>query len=205
MARRRNGLRKTAILLSVALVTGAIGATTAWLAVSRAERAREDKSRLAAFENLTANVIERIAELSVLEYRYTDVMELNRGFFVGGTSSSLVRFSGYVKAGVADVSEVRAAYDPATGSVDVSMPSCELLANEVDIGSVRIWDLKRNLFVPISTEFKIQEVSAFREKVASELEATGFLDDADARASDIVSSLFAGFGSSVRVTLKDKT
>ncbi len=200
MARRGKGFRKAAIRLGIVVVSATLLVTFSWLSFSRAERMREEKRRSEAFDNLTANVIERIAELSVLEYRYTDVMELNRGFFIGGASSSLVRFSGSVKAGIADVSAVKASYDPATGTVSVSVPPCEILSNEVDIGSVRIWDLKRNLFVPISTEFKIQEVSAFRDKVASELEATGFLADANARAEEIVGSLFGGFGNSVKLT-----
>lgn len=180
---------------ALALALAVLGFT--WFAAGRAARAAEEKRRREAFDNLASTVVERIAELSVLEYRYTDVMELNRKFLIGGTSSSLVRFSGVVKAGIADVSGVHAVWDRASDTVRIALPPSSIVSNEVDVSSIRIWDLKRNLFVPISTDLKIQEISAFRDKVASELEATGFLKEADDRAAEVIGSLFAGFGGAI--------
>ncbi len=194
MARRvRKSLRSAIIRISSVAVAVLAVAGATWFAADRAARGAEEKRRLAAFDNLTANVIERIAELSVLEYRYTDVMELQRKFIIGGQSSSLVRFSGVVKAGIADVSAVNARWDRQTDTVRVSVPRSTIVSNEVDVSTIRIWDLKRNLFVPISTDFKIQEIAAFRDQVASELEASGFLDEANARAEEVIGSLYAGF------------
>lgn len=195
MAKRaRRHLRSR--LIEIAAIAGAVilVGTGAWITANRSARAAEEKRRLAAFENLTANVIERIAELAVLEYRYTDVMELQRKFVIGGQSASLVRFSGVVKAGIADVSAVKVAWDRNTDTVRINLPPASILSNDVDVSTIRIWDLKRNLFVPISTDLKLQEIAAFRDKVASELEASGFLADADTRAAEVVGSLFVGFG-----------
>jgi hypothetical protein len=163
------------------------------------ERIAEHKRRM-AFDNLHASAISRIAELSVLEYRYTDVMELNRKFVVGGASTSLVRFSGVVKAGIPDATAVRADYDGDAGKIEINLPRSSIIENVVDVGTVKIWDIKRNIFVPIKTELKLQEITAFKDKVARELEASGFLAEADARAAEIVSSLYSGFGAQVTVT-----
>ncbi len=202
MARRvRKPLRSAIIRISFVAAAALAVAGTAWFAAGRAARDSEEKRRLAAFDNLTANVIERIAELSVLEYRYTDVMELQRKFIIGGQSASLVRFSGIVKAGIADVSAVKARWDRQADTVRVSVPRSVIVSNEVDVSTIRIWDLKRNLFVPITTDFKIQEISAFRDQVASELEATGFLDEASTRAAEVIGSLYAGFGTRIDIEL----
>lgn len=163
------------------------------------ERIAEHKRRM-AFDNIHATAISRIAELSVLEYRYTDVMELSRKFVVGGASTSLVRFSGIVKAGIVDVSEVRAKYDADAGTIEVTLPRASIVENVVDVSTVKFWDIKRNIFVPIKTELKLQEITAFKDKVARELEAAGFLAEADSRAAEIVASLYAGFGAKVSVT-----
>lgn len=196
MAAKRSRKPFRSLVIKVAVLAGAVlvAGTAAWFAANRASRAAEEKRRLAAFDNLTANVVERIAELAVLEYRYTDVMELQKKFIIGGQSSSLVRFSGVVKAGIADVSAVNAEWDRSAGTVTLALPRSSIVSNEVDVSTIKIWDLKRNLFVPITTDFKIQEIAAFRDKVASELEATGFLDEADSRAEEVLGSLFAGFG-----------
>ncbi len=162
------------------------------------DRIAEHKRRM-AFHNLHAAAISRIAELSVLEYRYTDVMELNRKFLVGGASTSLVRFSGVVKAGIADVTAVKADYDGNEGKIGITLPRASIIENVVDVGTVKFWDVKRNIFVPIKTELKLQEITAFKDKVARELEASGFLAEADARAAEIVSSLYSGFGAQVTV------
>ncbi|HHU36691.1 MAG TPA: DUF4230 domain-containing protein, partial [Treponema sp.] len=138
-----------------------------------------EKKRRQAFDNLTANSIEHIAELAVLEYRYTDVMELNRTFIIGGGSTSLVRFSGIVKAGIANISNIRVSYEPQNNRISITLPQAQFLDNTVDVETLKIWDLKRSLFVPISTELKIQEVALFKETVAKELRASGFLEEAN--------------------------
>lgn len=160
----------------------------------------EEKRKRQAFDNLTSSSIDRIAELSVLEYRYTDVMELTRPFFVGGGSFSLVRFSGAVKAGIRDVSRMAVEYDPSEDAVSIVMPHSEIIENVVDAESLRFWDIRRNLFVPISTEAKLQEIGVFKERVAGDLRASGFLEDADARASEIIKAMYSSIGPEVRLS-----
>lgn len=184
-------------LCAVALVAGGFFAVRAITG-----RVAENRRRM-AFDNLTANAVNRIAELAVLEYRYADVMELNRKFAVGGVSTSLVRFSGVVKAGIADASGITASYNPAANLVTVTLPPAVIIDNTVDIGTVKIWDLKRNIFVPISTELKIQEVTAFKDRIAKELSTSGFLAEADERASVLVSSLYAAFGAEIEVRTRN--
>jgi len=162
------------------------------------DRLAEKRSRQ-AFENITATSLDRIAELAVLEYRYTDVMELNRKFFLGGPSTSLVRFSGVIKAGIEDTSRISAHYDREASRISISLPAIDILDNTIDVSTVRIWDIKRNLFVPITTELKLQELTLFKETIEKELTRTGFLTDAEVRARELIASLYAGFGMTILV------
>ncbi len=186
--------RRAAVIAIVSLFL--LAAVAAKVTVGRLE----EKRKRQAFDNLTSSSIDRIAELSVLEYRYTDVMELNRPFIVGGGSFSLVRFSGVVKAGIRDVSRITVEYVPAEDEVRIVMPRSEILENVVDVESLRFWDIRRNLFVPISTEKKLLEIGAFKERVANELRVSGFLDNADARSSELVRALYASIGPEVRLS-----
>ncbi len=172
------------IVLSVAITSRALS----WAAERRARQ---------AFDNLTSSSLARIAELAVMEYRYTDVMELNRKFFVGGSSTSLVRFSGVVRAGVSDVSRIQASYDVDESLITVTVPRSEILENTVDVTTLKIWDIKKNIFVPISTEVKLQEIGLFKERVSTELAHSGFLTDATLRSYELIASLYAGFGAKV--------
>ncbi len=158
-----------------------------------------ERKRRMAFDNLNATALTRISELGVLKYRYTDVMELNRRFVVGGPSTSLVRFSGVVKAGIPDVTKIRANFDQSKNTVRIFVPRAAIIDNTVDVSSVKIWDIKRNIFVPITTELKLQEISSFKNKVERELELSGFLLEADSRDEELIKSLFAGFGASITI------
>ncbi|HNY15858.1 MAG TPA: DUF4230 domain-containing protein [Treponemataceae bacterium] len=159
-----------------------------------------EKRRRMAFDNLNATAITKIAELGVLKYRYTDVMELNRKFFVGGPSTSLVRFTGIVKAGIPDATKIVATFDTKANTVRIKLPRAAIIENTVDVSTVKIWDIKRNIFVPITTELKLQEISDFKNKTARELELSGFLAEADERAEELVSSLYSGFGAKTTIT-----
>lgn len=190
---KKIALSKKSILAILGLV-----ALVALVLICRtvSDRITEDRRRL-AFDNLNATALTRIAELAVLEYRYTDVMELNRKFVVGGASTSLVRFTGVVKAGIPDVSKIDARFDVRENTVRIKLPHAAIVDNTVDVSTVKIWDVRRNIFVPISTELKLQEVGAFKERIARELETSGFLAEADERAGELVKSLYAGFGARV--------
>lgn len=168
-----------------------------YIAYMRYAAVSAEKKRVEAFNNVHATVIERIARLSVLEYRYTEVMELKRKAIVGGTSNSLVRFSGVITAGIADIGGVDARFDAVTNTVYLRVPDSEILTNTVDVSTLKMWDLKRNLFVPISIELKIQEVAVFKDAVAAELVASGFLTEASERTREVVSALYAALGASV--------
>lgn len=179
------------------VVLALVIASGIWYSVDSFRRA--EKRRREAFDNVTATALLRIAQFAVLEYVYTDVVELSRSFIIGGMSSSLVRFSGVVKAGIADVERIVVTPDQESGRVQVILPRSVVLENTVDVSTVRFWDLKKNIFVPISDELKIQEITLFKERIGKELVESGFLADADTRARELVASLYAGFGMNVEV------
>lgn len=179
------------------VVLALVIASGIWYSVDSFRRA--EKRRREAFDNVTSTALLRIAQFAVLEYVYTDVVELSRSFIIGGMSSSLVRFSGVVKAGIADVERIVVTPDQESGRVQVILPRSVVLENTVDVSTVKFWDLKKNIFVPISDELKIQEITLFKERIGKELVESGFLADADTRARELVASLYAGFGMNVEV------
>jgi hypothetical protein len=185
--------RRIGAAIALALIVAFLGARAI------TERVAEKKRRM-AFDNLNATALTKIAELGVLKYRYTDVMELNRKFFVGGPSTSLVCFTGVVKAGIPDTTKIVATFDTKANSVRIKLPRAAIIENTVDVSTVKIWDIKRNIFVPITTELKLQEISAFKDKTARELELSGFMAEADERAEELVSSLYSGFGAKTVIT-----
>lgn len=182
------------------VVLALVIASGIWYSVDSFRRA--EKRRREAFDNVTSTALLRIAQFAVLEYVYTDVVELSRSFIIGGMSSSLVRFSGVVKAGIADVERIVVTPDQESGRVQVILPRSVVLENTVDVSTVRFWDLKKNIFVPISDELTIQEITLFKERIGKELVESGFLADADTRARELVASLYAGFGMNVEVALE---
>jgi len=191
-------MKSFALSKKTVMAIGAVIALVALLVAYRSisDRIAENRRRL-AFDNLNATALNRIAELAVLEYRYTDVMELNRKFVVGGASTSLVRFTGIVKAGIPDVTKIQARFDGPGNTVRIRLPRAAIVDNTVDVSTVKIWDVRRNIFVPISTELKLQEVGMFKERIARELETSGFLAEADERAEELVKSMYAGFGARI--------
>ncbi|HQF74397.1 MAG TPA: DUF4230 domain-containing protein [Treponemataceae bacterium] len=197
MAKKRGVVipKRRVVLFFAVLVL--IVASGIWYSVDSFRRA--EKRRREAFDNVTSTALLRIAQFAVLEYVYTDVVELSRSFIIGGMSSSLVRFSGVVKAGIADVERIVVTPDQESGRVQVILPRSVVLENTVDVSTVRFWDLKKNIFVPISDELKIQEITLFKERIGKELVESGFLADADTRARELVASLYAGFGMNVEV------
>ncbi|HPS44942.1 MAG TPA: DUF4230 domain-containing protein, partial [Treponemataceae bacterium] len=93
-----------------------------------------------------------------------------------------------------------ATFDTKANTVRIKLPRAAIIENTVDVSTVKIWDIKRNIFVPITTELKLQEISDFKNKTARELELSGFLAEADERAEELVSSLYSGFGAKTTIT-----
>ena len=158
---------------------------------------------------------EDIAELSVEEYRFSDVGKFDQeglevlGAHVPFTGRNfLVTYDGRVTAGLRDTSAI--AVSVGDSSVDVVLPPVEVIDSHINADSVQVYDQTMNpinqLRVADVTSFIAGQEDAAREKAVSQ----GLLDRAGARAEELaraqVAALVAGTAMEdyeVRVTLAE--
>ena len=85
--------------------------------------------------------------------------------------------------------------------VTIRIPPTVLLGN--DIYSQEVFDEQQRLFTRITTQEVFDQIEAAKQEAADEILAEGLLDDADARAKQVLSSLLRPLGfQTVTVELK---
>lgn len=142
---------------------------------------------------LVKNSFVDIGELATESYNFTQVGKYSEegtkvfGMEVPGTGSHyLITYSGEVKAGVADVSQIQVEVDEAGHVVTVTVPAVEILSASIDPASVETYDQS---FSPVN-QIEVGEVTSFlddREAAAKdEAVSKGLLDKAQGRVEDVV-------------------
>ena len=141
---------------------------------------------------LVKNSFADIGELSTESYNFTQVGKYSEegtkvfGMEVPGTGSHyLITYSGEVKAGVADVSQIQVEVDEAGHVITVTVPAVEVLSASIDPASVETYDQSFS----IVNQIEVGEVTTFlaeRETAADEAISKGLLDKAQGRLEDIV-------------------
>ena len=136
---------------------------------------------------------EDIAELSVEEYRFSDVGKFDQeglevlGAHVPFTGRNfLVTYDGRVTAGLRDTSAITVSVGDS--SVDVVLPPVEVIDSHINADSVQVYDQTMNPINQIRvvdvTSFIAGQEDAAREKAVSQ----GLLDRASERAEHLVRS-----------------
>ena len=142
---------------------------------------------------LVKNSFADIGELATESYNFTQVGKYSEegtkvfGMEVPGTSAHyLITYSGEVKAGVADVSQIQVDVDEAGHVVTVTVPAVEVLSTSIDPSSVETYDQSFS----IVNQIEVGEVTTFladREAAAAdEAVSKGLLDKAQGRLEDVV-------------------
>ena len=142
---------------------------------------------------LVKNSFADIGELASESYNFTQVGKYSEegtkvfGMEVPGTGSHyLITYSGEVKAGVADVSQIQVDVDEAGHIVTVTVPAVEVLSTSIDPSSVETYDQSFS----IVNQIEVGDVTTFladREAAAAqEAVSKGLLDKAQGRVEDIV-------------------
>ena len=142
---------------------------------------------------LVKNSFADIGELATESYNFTQVGKYSEegtkvfGMEVPGTSAHyLITYSGEVKAGVADVSQIQVDVDEAGHVVTVTVPAVEVLSTSIDPSSVETYDQSFS----IVNQIKVGDVTTFladREAAAAEEAVSkGLLDKAQGRLEDVV-------------------
>ncbi|WP_424622667.1 DUF4230 domain-containing protein [Actinomyces bouchesdurhonensis] len=141
---------------------------------------------------LVKNSFADIGELATESYNFTQVGKYSEegtkvfGMEVPGTGAHyLITYSGEVKAGVADVSQIQVEVDEAGHVVTVTVPAVEVLSASIDPASVETYDQSFS----VVNQIEVGEVTTFlaeREAAADESISKGLLDKAQGRLEDIV-------------------
>lgn len=142
---------------------------------------------------LVKNSFADIGELATESYNFTQVGKYSEegtkvfGMEVPGTSAHyLITYSGEVKAGVADVSQIQVDVDEAGHVVTVTVPAVEVLSTSIAPSSVETYDQSFS----IVNQIKVGDVTTFladREAAAAEEAVSkGLLDKAQGRLEDVV-------------------
>lgn len=142
---------------------------------------------------LVKNSFADIGELATESYVFTQVGKYSEegakffGMEVPGTSAHyLITYSGEVKAGLTDVSQIQVQADEGAHVVTVTVPTVEILSSSIDPASIETYDQSFS----IVNQIEVSEVTSFladREAAAKdEAVAKGLLDKAQNRLKEVV-------------------
>ena len=132
-------------------------------------------------------------ELVTVKVRYSEIVSIKKSGALGVAKSySIVKYSGVARAGIADITKIKATVSKDGKSVSISLPKSELLGNE--IASQEIFDEKRSIFVPITMKEIFDGIEESRASAAERLVAEGLLDDADTQAKAVILASMSALG-----------
>lgn len=150
---------------------------------------KTEKSSAIVFREL-----EKCAELVSVKTTYSDVISIKKTRIAGFAKSfSIIKYTGVIRGGIADISKAKFSVYDRGSSVKVSLPHSEILSN--DISNIEVFDESRSIFVEISINEIMQEIRFNQESASADIIGTGFLEEADSQAAKLIESLLyaAGF------------
>lgn len=153
----------------------------------------------------TALIQEKLVELSewtTLKYEYSNVIvsRTEKSLSLLGITDinyaeaiKLIQYSGYLKAGT-DLSKIQMSYDEDSEKLSVKVPRSKILDNVVDTNTVKVEDIKGNIFSDYPSQIIFDEINAEKEKLENEKINQGFLEEADKRVHQLLTSFFVANG-----------
>jgi len=130
-------------------------------------------------------------ELVTVKYRYSDIITLKKtsGF---AKSYSIIKYTGLVRAGIADITDVSYSISLDGKTITLNVPQAELLGNE--IVSQSVFDEKKSIFVPISTQDIFDEIEKAKAQAVEDMIAEGVLEDSREYAVRIITQFMLALG-----------
>ncbi|MDE6350065.1 MAG: DUF4230 domain-containing protein, partial [Treponemataceae bacterium] len=126
---------RLALKIAGAIVLVAAAVALAWYAHGKIMRVDAEKKHA-----LLEQELQEVAELTLCKMRYSDIITIKKKL-LAAKAYSIVRYTGTVRAGIADISaaEIRISADGIRA--DVTLPRCEIIGN--DITSQSVFDKQR--------------------------------------------------------------
>ena len=177
----------------VTIVTLVLLATFVFVVLSTHIKRTYFTEKKEVHEAMVTRQLLSVQELITQKYRYSDIITLKKS--LGFTKSySIVKFTGIIRAGISDVSKITfKIYDSYSGRlIKIKIPKAEILGNEIAEQSV--FDEKRSVFVPITTQEIFEEIDAVRNSIAEEIVDQGFLEEANSTAQKTIIQMMYALG-----------
>ncbi|MGM0395691.1 MAG: DUF4230 domain-containing protein [Bacillota bacterium] len=152
----------------------------------------------------TALIQDKLVELSewtTLRYEYSNVIvsRTEKTLSLGvtdinyGEAIRLIEYSGYLKAGT-DFSKIQMSYNEQSEKMLVRVPKSKILDNVVDTDTTKVEDIKGNIFSDYPTQIIFDEINAEKKQLEDEKISQGFLEEADNRLRQLLTSFLATNG-----------
>jgi hypothetical protein len=147
--------------------------------------------------NMITERLSKISELSTSKYSYTNVLSIKdskkfKDFAIPFTEKSfLVKYSGYVKAGV-DLNDIDIIINQKT--VTLSLKKAKIFDHVINTDNLLVYDEKSSMFNKLSMQDMIYEISNEKGKVEVDLLKTGFLDEANTNAKLLLQGILLDMG-----------
>jgi len=142
-------------------------------------------------EAMVSQQLLSVQELVTQKYRYSDIITLKKSL-IFSKSYSIVKFSGIIRAGIEDISKAGYEISSDKSSISIKLPHAVILGNEIT--EMSVFDEKRSLFVPITTQEVFDEIDSVRSSIARDAEVQGLLTEADNMAKKTVSQTMYALG-----------
>jgi len=167
----------------------------------------ETNRKVQAFSDTVEEKVARIAELSTIQYHYTDVLTYKDNISYKGISipftgkSFLIKYTGYIKAGV----------DLETIDVDVvdekrivvKINGSQIFDNVINEEDIYVYDERESVFNRLKISDVYDVLAKEKKKKEQEIIEEGFLDEADANASAMIEEFLRTVGfSDIRIEIK---
>lgn len=151
--------------------------------------------------SLVQDKLVELSEWTTLRYEYSNVIvsRTDKTLTVLGSDFNfaetikLIEYSGYLKAGT-DMSKVELKYDDEAEKIFAKVPRSKILDNVVDTNSVKVEDIKGNIFSDYSTQIVFDEINANKAELEDKKISEGFLDEADRRIKQLLTSFLLANG-----------
>ncbi|MBU3112954.1 DUF4230 domain-containing protein [Clostridium lacusfryxellense] len=154
------------------------------------------KNRDLTKSTIIAEKLSKISELSTIKYSYSKIISLSNSkklnsFEIPFTEKSfLIKYSGYVKAGV-DLKDIHVVVH--NKNITITLNKSKILDHVVNDQDLSVLDEKSSLFNKLSMQDMIDEMSNEKKKIEVDLLNTSFLDGANTNAKllllDILSDM----------------
>ena len=201
---KKHKLRRKLIFAAIIIAVFLVSILSAWL-VGRAQvRKKNDETFIdpvvvnpvspEVVLDIISSELKEIGELATAEYLFTDAAKYNdskqiKNWNIPLTEKSFIlKWDGKIKAGI-QIDKIDINIKEVSRTIQITLPSAEILSYEIDNSSVEILYEKDNIFNNISIEDKLDLDVAVEEEMKQRAIENGLLELAQTNAEGIIASL----------------